>query len=401
MNKRIKIVWLCPFAIDLLIPAGLEMTRPQGGHSCSWIINWAQALAKIPEVDLHIITYSARIKKSQSIQYMGYAVHVLRENIPLTDKSWGSVFHLDAVTGFQHRSRKFLRKIAELQPDVVHGHGTEDAYGVAAVQCGIPNVVSIQGVMADYQRTNPCSRFRLTAITEEVTVREGHYFMCRTHFDKGFVKKLNPRAHIFHMPEPMNPHYFSVDRSHAEPFRILHVGGYDPRKGLEDLLVAVAQVKRQYPEVLVDVVGNGSPRRRSYIAGLVGRLGLDQCVTFHGFLSAERIAELHARATVFVITSQNENSPNTLAEALCAGTPCVAYDVGGISSMFVDGESGFLIPAGETDLLVGKISQVLTSPELGQQFSNKSREDGIANHPDHVADASFNAYSKILEECGT
>ncbi len=392
-----KIAWLSPYSIDHLVDEGLKMTRPAGGHACSWIINWAKALIQQPDIDLHIITYSPRVPYSQSIAFQGYTVHVLRDAVPFTDRSWAGVLDLDARTGFKSRTRKLIKKLDELNPDVVHGHGTEDAYGLAAVQSNYPSVVSIQGVITDYLRTNPCTRFMFTAHTERRTVQEGRNFMCRTHFDKEFVKSLNPTAEIFHMPEAMNPCFFEVDRSSEETLRILHVGGFDERKGLEDLLVAISKIRNHFPEVKVDVVGSGSDSRKDYLVSRAKDLGVLDYIVFHGFLSASEIAELHSKATVYVITSRNENSPNTLAEALCAGTPCVAYDVGGISSMFVDGESGFLVPAGDTDLLVGKISQLFASPELGRQFSNKSREDGIANRPDHVAAASCATYSKILE----
>ena len=394
----IKIVWLSPYPMDVLVSSGLELTRPIGGHACSWIINWASALAGHPEVDLHIVTYTARIKRSQVLDYNGYKVHVIRDAVPFTDKARAGLSNLDARTGFYLRKRKLLSVIKKINPDIVHGHGTEEAFGLAAVQSGVPSVVSIQGVIADYLRTNPIQRFKYTVKTEETTVRGGHNFMCRTHFDKGFVKSLNANAKIFHMPEPMNPCFFEVDRSNAEAFRILHVGGFDPRKGMEELLLAVAQVKRRFPDVKVDIVGSGSAERKACLVSRAETLGLVNSLTFHGFLSAVEIAELHAKATLFVITPQNENSPNTLAEALCAGTPSVAYDVGGISSMFVDGESGFLVPAGNSEILTAKIEQLLSSPELRKRFSEKSRQDGQVNQPEQVALRSIQVYREIIAD---
>jgi glycosyltransferase involved in cell wall biosynthesis len=396
--KKIKVVWLSPFPLDVLVPFGMKLTRPVGGHPCSWIVNWAKALAALPQVDLHLITYASRVKQSQSVRYSGYTVHVVRDAIPFTDRSWAALWDLDARTQFAHRKKKLLKKITELNPDVVHGHGTEDAYGLAAVESGYPAVVSIQGVIADYLRTNPTRRYKYAAQTEATTVRTGHYFMCRTHFDKGFVSSLNAEAHIFHMPEAMNPCFFSVDRSGAEPCRILHVGGFHERKGLEDLLVAVSELKSAFPDVTVDVVGGGSADRKAYLMSRAKELGVLENITVHGFLGADEIAELHEKATMFVITSQNENSPNTLAEALCAGTPCVAYDVGGISSMFIDGESGCLVPAGDTVRLAERVGQLFASPELRQQLGTKGMVDGVANRPDKVAKASLRAYFEMLKE---
>jgi len=391
-----KVVWSCPYSLDLLTPFGLKLTRPTGGHACSWIVNWAAALAKQPGIDLHIVTYASRVKQSQSVKCAGYTVHVIRDAIPFIDKSWAGLMNADAWTGFYARKRKLLSSIKELKPDLVHGHGTEEGCGLTAVQSGVPAVVSIQGVIAEYQRTNPHARNRAVMRTEAATVRNGHYFMCRTHFDKSFVRSLNSKAHIFHMPEPMNPLFFGVDRSKADAVRILYVGGFDPRKGLEHLLMSVACLKPRFQNVKVDVAGSGSPERKEYLLSRAKGLGVLDNITFHGFLSAAEIAGLHAKATVFAITSQNENSPNTLAEALCAGTPSVAFDVGGISSMFVDGESGFLVRAGDSTQLAGRIRDLFLNPELRWRFSNKSCLDGLLNHPDQVAKATVEAYRVIL-----
>lgn len=393
--ENMKVLWLSPFPVDVLVPHGLKMSRSMGGHACSWIVNWAKPLAAIPQVDLHVVTYSPRVTYSQSVAYGGYTVHVVRDAVPFTDRGWAGLSDVDARTRFFWLKKKLIKKIKELSPDVVHGHGTEDVYGLAAVQSGFPSVISIQGVIEGYLLTNPCRRFKYTVRTEAETVRAGRYFMCRTHFDKGFVKSVNPSAEIFHMPEPMNPCFFEVDRSKAEAFRILHVGGLHERKGLEDLLIAVSKVKPRFSDIKLDVVGSGSDSRKEYLVARARELGVLECLTLHGFLSASEIAGLHANATLFVITSQNENSPNTLAEALCAGTPSIAYDVGGISSMFVDGESGFLVPAGDVERLAEKMTQILCDPQTQQRFSAKSRADGVANRPDRVAEASLLAYRAI------
>ncbi len=396
IDKKLKIVWLSPYPLDILVPFGLKLTRPAGGHPCSWIVNWAESLASLSDIDLHIVTYSSKIKQSQTVIYDGYTVHIVRDAIPFTDKSFEGLFDFDAMTGFASRKRKLFKKIKELNPDIVHGHGTENVYGLLAVESGFPSVVSIQGVISDYLRTNPSHRFKYTVKTEAKTVKQGHYFMCRTHFDKSFVKTLNNNAKIFHMPEAMNSCFFSINRSDLDEISILHVGGFDPRKGMIELLSAVKKIKEFFPQVMVDSAGGGTRIHKNKIIKYAEELGILDCIRFHGFLTAMELANLHSSATVFAMTSQNENSPNSLAEALCAGTPSVAYDVGGVSSMFVNGESGFLVPAGDFDFLAQKVCELLSSPELQMRFGDKSCKDSFVNRPDQVAEQSLIYYKEIL-----
>ena len=64
------------------------------------------------------------------------------------------------------------------------------------------------------------------------------------------------------------------------------------------------------------------------------------------------------RSHAFVISSYIENSPNSLAEAMLVGMPCVASFVGGIPSMVDDGRTGLLYPVDDVALLAAQIRQV-------------------------------------------
>ena len=174
MNK-FKIVWLSPFPEDLLIPYGLEVSRKTQGHGCSWIINWAKQIALLSGVDLHIITYSSRIKKSQKIFYNNYHVHVIRSAIWFTDRGWAGLFNLDAITKFFFLKNKFHKKINTLDPDIIHAHGTEDVYSLVAVESTYKSVISIQGIIAEYLKTNPCNRFKYTKKTSSNRLKIGRY----------------------------------------------------------------------------------------------------------------------------------------------------------------------------------------------------------------------------------
>ncbi len=398
MKRKMRVVWLSPFPIGLLSVHGIATTRPVNGHPCSWIVNWARALAQRPDIDLHVVTYSSRVRRSQQVVFEGYTVHVIRDAIPFTDRGWAALWDMDAASHFWLRRKKLTNCLQSINPDIVHGHGTENAYGLTAVTSGYPSVVSIQGIISDYLRTNPCRRYRLVAPIEVETIRTGHNFMCRTHYDKGFIGKVNPSARMFHMPEAMNPCFFEVERSPTNNFCVLHVGGYDERKGLEDLLRAVAILKETIPSIVLEVVGSGSEKRRMHLVEVARSLGILDCITFHGFLPAPAIAELHAKASVFAMTSQNENSPNTLAEALCAGTPCVAYDMGGVASMFEDGESGLLVPYGNVEILAEKIKRILDDRNLAIRLGLTAKDRSNDNRPERVAELSVKAYKDILDE---
>ena len=69
---------------------------------------------------------------------------------------------------------------------------------------------------------------------------------------------------------------------------------------------------------------------------------LNNRVIFLGRLDSARMKEQYLKSSLFVCCSSIENSPNSLGEAMLLGMPCVSADVGGIPSMFSDGEDGIL-----------------------------------------------------------
>ena len=327
-----------------------------------------------------------------------YSVHIIRSAIWFTDRNWAGLLNIDAATKFFFLKNKFQKKINNLMPEIVHAHGTEDVYSLVAVESKYKSVISIQGIIAEYLKTNPCNRFKYTKKTEEMSVKKGKYFMCRTHFDKNFVKKLNGSTKIFHMPEPMNPCFFNVDRKEVQPLRVVHVGGYDIRKGLDDLFKSMKKVLVEFPSVKIDIIGSGTKKREVYLKNMAKNLGISNNIIWHGYLSAKEISQIHKKAALFVITSQNENSPNTLAESLCIGTPSIAYNVGGISSMFEDNKSGYLVLPGNINDLSEKICLLLKNKEIREAFSRESIKITKCNHPKEVAKLSLGIYRKIIYE---
>lgn len=83
-----------------------------------------------------------------------------------------------------------------------------------------------------------------------------------------------------------------------------------------------------------------------------------------GYLDDERsLVRAYDAADLFVIPSRQDNLPNTVAEALACGTPVAGWEVGGVPEMVEAGDSGHLVPFGETAELAETIARVAGEPE--------------------------------------
>ena len=175
---------------------------------------------------------------------------------------------------------------------------------------------------------------------------------------------------------------------------MLYVGSLEKRKGLDVLLEALKLVLHTRPKAMLTVIGGGD--QRGY-KELCERLQIVGNVEFLGFQSAEQIARHHLDCQVFVLPSGNENSPNTLAEAMVSGMPVIATAVGGIPSMVKDGETGVLFPSRDPAHLAKVIVQLLEHPEERARLGRNAQQVARERHlPERVAAQTMDAYNEIL-----
>jgi glycosyltransferase involved in cell wall biosynthesis len=391
---KTKVVWLAPYPILSLEPEVHVKRRPSTEHPCSWIVNLSNALAERSDVELHLVTESSRVSSTQRTRKGPIAFHVVKTGIPFLNRGFPPWLPLDTLTGFRANVVRLLKEVQAIKPDIVHAHGTEAAYALAAVKTRLPCLISIQGIITEYFKTDPCLRSRIVRHYEQDCVRRAGYFTCRTSFDTGFVRSVNPNARIFTIHEAMNPVYFQNEWRARDEDQLLYVGSLEARKGLDVLLEALKLVVQTKPKAMLTVIGGGNqtPYRQ-----LCERLQITGNVQFLGFQSAEQIVKRHLKSQMFVLPSGNENSPNTLAEAMVSGLPVIATAVGGIPSMVEHGQSGWLVPPRNPAELATAILQLLNDPgqraRLGQAARQRARDRHL---PERVAAQTVEAYQEIL-----
>ena len=110
----------------------------------------------------------------------------------------------------------------------------------------------------------------------------------------------------------------------------------------------------------LELVGDGP--LRGQLEELVQSLGLASRVTFLGF--RRDVPERMAEAQLFLLISKWEGFPRSILEAMRAGLPVVASDVGGVKESVVDGTTGFVIPRGDAVRLRECLRQFITNAEL-------------------------------------
>ena len=149
----------------------------------------------------------------------------------------------------------------------------------------------------------------------------------------------------------------------APPLRLLAVGRLVEKKGFDDLVAAVAQVRRP---VQVKVVGEGPEHGR--LAAAIAATGLGRVVELAGPLTHHELPAEYAAAHAVVVpsvedaTGDRDGLPNVVVEAMASGRAVIGTRAGAIDSGVVDGETGLLVPARDPARLAAAIDALGADP---------------------------------------
>jgi glycosyltransferase involved in cell wall biosynthesis len=164
---------------------------------------------------------------------------------------------------------------------------------------------------------------------------------------------------------------------------VLFVGNLEPRKQLDLLLRALAQVRHSVPDVELAIVGSGASAgagdQTARLQTLSRELDLHGAVRFLGAVDPEALLRWYAAADVFALPSSSEAQGIVALEAMACGLPVVASAVGGLLGTIDDGVTGFLVPPGEVGPLADRLGDVLRDETarttLGQAARRKVERD--------------------------
>lgn len=160
------------------------------------------------------------------------------------------------------------------------------------------------------------------------------------------------------------------------------VGRLDRQKGFDLLIDAFAQTAPNFPSWRLVIWGEGP--ERSALEQRIAALGLESQVTLAG--NSPSPGSWAETATMLVLSSRFEGSPNVVAEAMAAGIPVIAADCDfGPAELIDDGQSGLLVPPEDPAALAGAMSRMMADAglrkRLGQEgqrsVSNRARSERV------------------------
>jgi glycosyltransferase involved in cell wall biosynthesis len=162
------------------------------------------------------------------------------------------------------------------------------------------------------------------------------------------------------------------------PARVALVGRLSPRKGTDVALEAVARLRAQGRDVVIDLCGTvftGYEWFEDELRVRAARPDLAGAVEFLGYVDPTE--PVLARAAVVLVPSRVEPFGNTAVEGLLAGRPVVASDTQGLAEIIDSGRTGVLVPPDDADALAEAVGQLLDDPAAAERLAAAGRADAL------------------------
>jgi glycosyltransferase involved in cell wall biosynthesis len=167
----------------------------------------------------------------------------------------------------------------------------------------------------------------------------------------------------------------TLTRAAADPQLpvIVTVGNIRRVKGHDVFLRAAAIVARKFPRARFSIAGEVlEPEFYAELQRLAQQLGIAQQVSFPGGVTD--LAAFLGDATLFVLPSRSEGFSNAIIEAMAAGLPVVATDVGGNAEAVLDGITGRIVPPEDVEALATAMLELLQNPDRAQRMAEAGRQ---------------------------
>lgn len=349
--KPLTVAWISDFPIEWLPEIPEQLRHLPRRHPATWAMVLLAEFQKNPAVRVHVILLRGRIEQDITFEQDGVTFHVLKANPKLR---LATFFWLDTL--------KIRRACQQIQPDVVHAWGSEKGAPLIAHRMRYPYVMTIQGLFAWYKERMQLPPYdRFVEIIERLSLPQAPVVTTESTFAVKFLREKYPALKIHQAEHAPNQAFHQLRRRpQTQPLRFIAVGGIGYRKGTDLILAALEQLQ---PELDFTMTFITNPNT-AYVASLQSQVSAAtwQRIEFKYHLLPPDVAKELETATLLLMPTRADTSPNAVKEAVVAGLPVVAADIGGIPDYVVPGKNGLLFPVGDLAAFVAALRAACQHP---------------------------------------
>jgi glycosyltransferase involved in cell wall biosynthesis len=319
----------------------------------------------------------------------------------LAENIWFHSLHVPKLgwlrTGYQGCIRAVRRRLRQIQPDIVHGQGTERDSAVSAVLSGFPNVITVHGNMRLIARVNKPRPFTygwLAARLEAITLPRAMGVVCITRYTEQAVSDLARRTWV--VPNAVDASFFEIVRKPIEPKTILCVGHITVRKNQNRFIEALDPIASVagFKVLFLGAASESDDYARKFFELVKTRAWC----RYGGMINREQLKQHFAQATALVLPSLEDNCPMVVLEAMASGVPVAAARVGGVPELIEDARTGLLLDPLQPASMAGAVQRLIGEPAFAARLAaDAKREAQVRFHPQEIAARHLEIYGEVIK----
>ena len=413
-----KILW-CTHSL-----AGFK-AETRGYNGCGWITSLLDEFRKVKNVEIGIAFYFN--KPTESIKHEGITFFPLQQG--KIDVIGKIKTFFSNYTGWEEEEKQHLRQlknvIEQFSPDVIHVWGTETDMGLIAKETNIPVIVHLQGLLHPYKNAlcppwiskwnyickdgyNPMKIFKnindlqywkYKAEREIRIFKVCHHFFGRTHWDKALTTLFSPQSTYHYCSEMLRHEFYTTDTwnmPNDDKCRIISTISPPLYKGA-DLILKTALNLKKYGHIKFEwnIIGI---KKIGYMERVTGIRAKEVNIKCLGVKTADEIKEIELKSHIYFHPSYIDNSPNSVCEAQILGMPVIAANVGGISTILENGNTGWLVPSNDPDMAASLIISLANNTDQLNAKHNITLKSSTTRHDKKsIINSLMQGYKTLLQ----
>lgn len=293
---------------------------------------------------------------------------------------------------------KIKRLIKEINPDVVHAHyaSSYGLLGSLTKSKNIPYIISVWGSdVYDFPNITPFGKQIL-----KYNLRQADYVLSTSH--------VMAKETMKYTDKPISITPFGVDTDLFKPISIPEIDEFvignvktlSPKYGIDVLIRASELVIRNNPnkKIRLDIYGEGP--QKAELVQLTCSLGIEDRVSFKGYVRNDRLPEVYNSFSVAVSPSvYNSESFGVVAvEAMACGCPVVTSDADGFTEVVDNGVTGIIVPKRDIEATAMAIQKFIDNPGLRETMGTAGRKRVIELYDwNKNVDTMIGIYNHVLK----
>jgi glycosyltransferase involved in cell wall biosynthesis len=341
-----------------------------------------QGLTLIPQIEVHVVSCVRQpVRAPKKI-----APNIFFHSLVVPKIGW-------MKTLFQGCVRATRKKIWEIRPDIVHGQGTEADCSLSAIFSGFPSVLTLHGNMrsvARISRARPFSYNWLAARLEGFVLPRADGVVCITSYTQRAVANLARKTWI--LPNAVDASFFDVQAAPdlTAPPTGLCVGAICGYKNQNDFIRALDPLATEKKFRLVFL---GQPENGDYGREFLRLVRERPWCEHAGFVGREQLKARLKTAAFLALPTREDNCPMVVLEAMAAGVPVLASNVGGVPDLIQQEVNGLLCDPQRPETFGGAVARLLNDRAFAGRIATEAMAQAQRRfHPLVIAQKHLEIY---------